>query len=94
MMLSSSARRSSRLVSENVSNAAFAAATAASTSSAPPIAIVAIGCFRGRIDHIQRVARQRRDPTTIDIELHRVIHGLSLVTQTVPDHFGMPALER
>ncbi len=36
--------RSSTLVCENVSNAALAAATAASTSSAPPIAIVSIGC--------------------------------------------------
>ncbi len=36
--------RSSRVVTENVSNAARAAATAASTSSGPPNAIVAIGC--------------------------------------------------
>ena len=44
VILSSNSTRSSRVVCEKVSNAAFAAATAASTSAVPPIAIEAIGC--------------------------------------------------
>ena len=76
MMLSSSARRSSLLVSENVSNAALAAATAASTSSAPPMAIVVDRLLGGRVDHVERVARERRDPLAVDVELPGVIHRL------------------
>ena len=37
----------------------------------------------GRVDHIERVARERRDPLAVDVELLDVIHDLLLEPPTV-----------